>query len=144
MKSFVIPSKLACHPLRRSALIAILLIVVDLACPFPTPAQQPAQPSAPAIVSGVLLDPAKSPIPAAKIHLTSQAAALEATTAADGSFQLNIPSPGQYRLTVDANGLTAAFAQPINLAAGALSIVLKLSERGELTLIQEKSKQAAG
>ena len=104
-----------------------------------------AQPSAPqAVVSGVLHNPAKSPIPAAKIHLTSPAAAWEATTAADGSFQLTVPAPGQYRLTVEANGLTATFAQPVNLTAGASPIVLTLSDRGELTLTQEKSKQAAG
>ena len=124
--------------------MAILLFVVEPLCPFPVLAQQPPQPTSQAVVSGVLRNLANSPIPAAKIYLTSTAVALEAKTAADGSFHLTVPSPGQYRLRVEANGLTAAFAQPINLAAGALSIVLTLFDRGELNLTKEKSKQAAG
>jgi hypothetical protein len=62
----------------------------------------------------------------------------------DGSFQLTAPSPGQYHLTVEVNGITAAYAQPLNLAVGTLPIRLTLSDHGEFALTQEKSKKAAG
>jgi hypothetical protein len=144
MKSFVILPTLNCHPLHRGTVMAIVLFVAGLFLSIAASAQQSAQPPAAAILSGVLRNPANGPISAAKIRLSSSAATLEAITAKDGSFQLTAPSPGQYRLTVEVGGLTAAYAQPLNLAIGALPIVLTLSDQGELALSEETSKKAAG
>lgn len=107
-------------------------------------AQQPTQAASQPTFSGVLTNPGNTPIPNAKINLTSQSATLDATTNADGSFHLTAPTPGQYRLTVQVNSLKATYAQTLALAAGDFSGALKLSDRGELTLTREEPKKAAG
>ena len=144
MKSFLGPPKFVCHKAPVCALTALVLLIAEFSISLHALAQQPAQPPSQAVLSGVLLNPANGPIPAAKIRLTSSAASLEATTAADGSFKLTAPGPGQYRLTVEANGLTVAYPQPIALTAGDFPVVLTLSDRGELTLANEKPKKATG
>ncbi len=138
------PHILACHRPYPRALSVLVLLVAGLFLSFTGSAQQPAQTPPPTVFSGILRNPGNGPIPAAKIHLTSPASTLDATTAADGSFQLTAPAPGQYRLTVELNSINADYAQPISLAAGDFPVVLTLSDRGELTLTQEKPKKAAG
>jgi len=144
MKLFPGPPKFVRPQIAVYALPALIFAIVGFFLSPPASAQQPAQPSSQAVFSGVLRNPSNGPIPAARIRLTSPAAALEATTTADGSFQLSVPAPGQYRLTVEVSGVKAAYAQPLTLAAGTLPIVLTLSDRGELSLADEKSKKATG
>jgi hypothetical protein len=103
-------------------------------------AQQPAQ----AIWQGILRDPAGAPIPAATIRLAGNGAANEVTTGADGRFKLAALPAGQYRLTVEAGVRKVEYAQAIDLAPAAPSVVLTLSARGELTIEIVKAPAGTG
>ena len=144
MKSSAIPHNPVRNQLRLCALSALVLLIASRSIPLAAQTQQTAQPASQPIFSGVLRNPGNSPIPNAKISLTSSAATVDATTNADGTFQLTAPAPGEYRLTVQVSELKAAYAQPIALEAGDFSVALKLSDRGELTLSRETPKKAAG
>ena len=144
MKLSVVPRILVRCNLGVPVRPAFMLLVAAFLLLTVSSAQQPTQAPSQVVVSGVLHNPGNSPIANAHIRLTSPSAKVEATTAADGSFQLTVTSPGQYRLTVEVNGLKAAYAQPLLLAAENLPIALTLSDRGELTLTQEPAKKAAG
>ena len=126
------------------AVPAVVLLATGSLAPRSAAAQQSASSASPVVFTGVLRNPANGPIQAATIRLSSTAAALEAITAADGSFNLAVPVPGQYRLAVEVNGLRAVYAQPLPLAAGALPVVLTLSDRGELSLTDQKAREATG
>jgi hypothetical protein len=103
-----------------------------------------AQQAAQAVWQGVLRNAGKAPIAAAKVRLADSAATAEAVTGADGHFRLPPLPPGQYRLTVEANGSKSEFAQPIDLTLSAPAVALKLSGRGELSVGQLKGQEATG
>ncbi len=109
-----------------------------------------AQPPAPtAAWQGVLHDAAGAPIPAAKVRLTASTTAApaptaEAATAADGQFRLAPLPAGAYRLTVEAEGRSVDYAQPIDLIPAAPAVALTLSARGELTVALLKGQAATG
>jgi hypothetical protein len=118
----------------------ILLLLLFLSCGAAR-AQQPAvQP----IWQGVLHDAAGAPISGAKLSLARGAVPLSAVTGADGHFRFSGAKPGQYRLTVETNGQKIELAQPIDLIATPLPVVLTLSGRGELTVALLKTPVATG
>ena len=100
--------------------------------------------AAQSVWQGVLRNAAGAPIPAAKVRLTGSNTGAEAVTAADGQFKLPALPAGQYKLTVEANGGTTNYAQPIDLAAGARPVALTLSARGELTVAAIKAQTSTG
>jgi hypothetical protein len=101
-------------------------VLVFLAFTVASLAQQPAT----AIWHGYLRNSASAPVAGAKIRLTGASIA-NATTAADGAFALPALPPGQYKLTVYAEGRTAAYAQAIDLTTGGQPVeVITLSSRG--------------
>jgi hypothetical protein len=102
------------------------------------------QPAATAIWQGVLHDAAGAPIPGAKLTLFRDRVSLRAVTGADGNFRLPPAQPGQYRLTVEANGQKVESAQPVALVPAAAPVVLTLSGRGELTVALLKAPAATG
>jgi hypothetical protein len=104
-------------------------------------AQQPA-----ALVSwlGTLRDTSGAPIALARIQLASAAVAVEAVTGIDGRFQFAALQPGQYRLSVEADGRKSEYALPIELGAGDAPATLWLSPRGELTVGGHKQTGATG
>ncbi|MGA9672875.1 MAG: TonB-dependent receptor [Terracidiphilus sp.] len=115
--------------------VALLLSVVSIS------AQQTAQ----SAWQGILRNAAGAPIPAAKIRLVSKAGVkAEARTAADGQFHLAPLVPGQYRLTVEANGRKVDYSEVIDLAPAAPPVELTLSERGELLVSSLKNQNATG
>jgi hypothetical protein len=99
---------------------------------------------------GFLHNAGGAPIPAAKVRLSASAAtagnpvSAQATTKADGQFHLAPLPPGTYRLTVEANGHTAEYAQPIDLTAAAPPVAITLSVRGEITVAVLKGQVATG
>jgi hypothetical protein len=122
---------------RRFRGLALAAFLLFAAAAWP---QQPAQ----AVWRGVLHNPAGAPIPAAKIRLTAKSAKAEATTGADGHFQLPGLPAGQYQLTVDANRIRIEYQQPIDLAIAAPAVSITLSERGEISVGGLKGKSATG
>jgi hypothetical protein len=108
------------------------------------PAAAWAQAASQPVWQGVLHNPAGAPISAAKVRLVSNAAKAEAVTAADGEFRLPALPAGQYRLSMEANGRKADYAQPIDLEVAAPSVALTLSSRGELTVAVLKGQAATG
>ena len=104
-------------------------------------AQQPA-----ALVSwlGTLRDTSGAPIALARIQLASAAVAVEAVTGVDGRFLFAALQPGQYRLSVEADGRKSEYALPIEIVAEAAPAMLWLSPRGELTVGGHKQTGATG
>ena len=118
-----------------SILLGLLLVQAHSAI-----AQQPAEPA----FHGVLRNSAGAPISGAKIQLTATSAHSEAVTGADGQFQLSPLAPGQYRLTLEANGRKVEYAQPVELSVGAPAVALTLSDRGEVTVALLKVQVSTG
>jgi hypothetical protein len=117
-----------------------VLLAVFLFCAPGAWAQQPA----PAVWQGVLRNAAGAPIPAATVRLASNGASAQAVTGADGQFKLAALPAGQYKLTVEANGRKAEYAQAIDLTPAASAVLLTLSVRGELTVTALKGQTATG
>jgi Carboxypeptidase regulatory-like domain len=117
-----------------------LALAVSLILAAEAWSQQPAQ----SVWQGVLRNSASAPIEGAKVRLAGVGAEAEAVTGADGAFRLaSIPS-GQYRLTVQAKGRKANYAQPIDLKAVAPAVAITLSDRGELTVALLQEQTATG
>ncbi len=95
---------------------------------------------------GVLQSTAGAPVAGAKVTLSLGASMSETTTGSDGKFQLSNLPAGQYRLTVEANGSSATYAEPIDIAPASPSMVITLSGRGEITVLAltEKAQNATG
>ncbi len=118
-----------------SILLALLLVTALSAI-----AQQPAEPA----FHGVLRNSAGAPIVGAKVQLTATSVHSEGVTGADGQFQLSPLAPGEYHLTLEANGRKVEYAQPVELTAGAPAVALTLSDRGEVTLAVLKVQVSTG
>jgi len=127
--------------LSGSAGALLTLLVALLLTPGAAGAQETA---GGAVWHGILRNPAGAPIAAAKVRLAGNGAQVEATTAADGQFQLTPLAAGAYRLTVVADGHVVEYAQPIGLIMAAPAVVLTLSSRGELTVALLKGQAATG
>jgi hypothetical protein len=102
-------------------------------------AQQPAT----AIWHGYLRNSAGAPIVGAKVRLEGGATA-EGSTATDGAFLLPALPPGQYKLTVDAEGRKVARAQAIELAPAAPVAVITLSSRGGIEVSEQQTGATGG
>ena len=122
--------------LERFSLVAI---IVFLAC-----ARIAAQGPDRSAWQGVLRNGAGAPLGGATVKLTGNADSGQSVTAADGRFQLAPLPPGQYRLTVEANGSKAEFAQPIDLTPAPPAMLVTLSARGELTVSAATGNQQPG
>jgi hypothetical protein len=104
-----------------------------------------AQQQAQAVWQGALRNSAGVPIANAKVVLASAAARVEATTDASGRFRLPA-APGQYRLSIEANGKRGEYAQRVEVAPGGPTVVITLTDRGEVTVaaLKEKERSATG
>jgi Carboxypeptidase regulatory-like domain len=91
---------------------------------------------------GMLHSAAGAPIAGAKVTLAGIGVSAEAKTGADGHFHLAPLPAGQYKLTIDAQGRTIEYAQPIDLQLGLPPSSIELSSRGELSIAA--LSQAAG
>ena len=126
--------------LRSLPFTSLVPVLVFLAFTVASSAQQPAT----AIWHGYLRNSASAPVAGAKIRLTGASIA-DATTAADGAFVLPALPPGQYKLTVYAEGRTAAYAQAIDLKTGGQPVeVITLSSRGEVEISEQQQTSATG
>jgi hypothetical protein len=114
---------------------AVLLLTLTIA----SWAQQPAT----AIWHGYLRNSAGAPIVGAKVRLEGGATA-EASTATDGAFMLPALPPGQYKLTVDAEGRKVAHEQAIELAPATPVEVITLSSRGGIEVSEQQQTGATG
>ena len=91
---------------------------------------------------GTIHNAAGAPLAGAQIRLTGNRESAEAKTAADGQFHLKPLPPGQYKLTIIAEGRTIEYAQGINLQSDPSPVNVEVSNRGELTV--SAAAQAAG
>jgi hypothetical protein len=125
--------------LKRLASLAGHILILALALAAPVLAQEQSA----VVWHGFLRNSGDAPIAGAKVRLAGATAA-EANTAADGSFTLSALPGGQYKLTVVAEGKTAAYAQAITLAQGAPAVAITLSSRGEITVTAQQATGATG
>jgi hypothetical protein len=103
-----------------------------------------AQQAGPSPWQGVLRNAAGAPVEHAKVRLSGGGSAAEAVTGADGAFRLAPLPPGQYKLTVQANGRRVNYTQPIDLRAAAAPVTLTLSDRGELSVAEAQGQDSTG
>jgi len=89
---------------------------------------------------GVVQTAGGAPVPDAKIVLTQGTIAAEATSSPGGRFLVSNLAAGQYRLSVEANGSKAVYAQPVVVAPDAPSVVITLSSRGEITVATQNAQ----
>jgi hypothetical protein len=118
----------------RVALAALLVIAAEAS------SQQPGQ----SVWQGMLRNSAGAPIEGAKLRLAGKGAQAVAVTGTDGAFRLAPIPAGQYRLTVEAKGKRANYAQPIDLQPDTAHVALTLSKRGELTVAAVQAQTATG
>jgi hypothetical protein len=114
-------------------LSALLLFCVPIVAQSPIPSAW----------QGTLRDASGAPIAGAKIRLSADGKTAEAVTAADGQFRLQPLPVGPYRLTIEVNGRTLQYAQPIDLAPGMPLAGIELSSRGGLSVTAMKDQAAA-
>jgi hypothetical protein len=103
-----------------------------------------AQQAAQTAWQGVLRDAAGAPLADARVRLAGGGAQAEAVTGADGHFHLAALPPGHYRLTVEADGRTVAYAQPVELTPAAPAVALTLTAQGELAVAVLEGQAATG
>jgi hypothetical protein len=94
---------------------------------------------------GTLRNSTGAPIANAKIVLVSATARDEAKTGVNGTFRVSVP-PGQYRLTVEANGKRDEYTRVIEVAPAGPSVVITVSDRGDVTVavLPERERSATG
>jgi hypothetical protein len=104
-----------------------------------------AQQQVQAVWEGTLRNSTGAPIANATIELVGGSARDEATTGVNGTFRVSA-LPGQYRLTVEANGKRDQYKRAIEVAPTGPSVVIVLSDRGEITVsaLPEKERSATG
>ena len=102
-----------------------------------------AQDQSPSVWRGSVRNSAGAPIAGAKVRLMGGAVA-ESETGPDGTFRLPALPPGQYKLTVEAAGLTFSYAEAIVLQPAAPAVVVTLSDRGEFTVSAQQGTAATG
>ena len=93
---------------------------------------------------GNLRDAAGSPVAKAAIRLSDGGSSAEAVTGTDGGFHLGPLAPGSYKLTVETQGRTVAYAAPIELKADAPRAVLTLATSSELLVDTQQNTSATG
>ena len=119
----------------RSTTIACLAILASL----PASAQTNGKPW-----SGVLRDDHRRPIAGASVRVESGGHRATVVTASDGSFSFAALAPAAYTVSVEYQGTTATFPQPVQLPRDA-SAVLELSAGGTLSVVdQAQTGQGSG
>lgn len=98
----------------------------------------------PVIWRGVLRGSTGAPIARAKIRLAETNAKVEAGTGEDGAFQLDLPHPGQYHLTVEADRRKVEYAVPIDAIANQAPVAIVLSANGEISIAALQQTTATG
>ncbi|MGH9605675.1 MAG: carboxypeptidase regulatory-like domain-containing protein [Terracidiphilus sp.] len=83
---------------------------------------------------GVVRNSAGAPLAGAEVLLQGRDAKAEAVTGADGHFRTAPVPAGPYRFSIEANGTSSKYAQPIDLTPGQPSAAITLSDRGEITV----------
>lgn len=91
---------------------------------------------------GIVLDGNRKPLSGAVLRINSTAATLTVTSGPDGKFEFPDVPPGNYTLTLDANGIHATFPQTLKLPSEAVAPQLVVSQNG-ITLTSLPT-QAAG
>jgi hypothetical protein len=117
--------------------LALGVLVLLAVAAWAQPAEQP-------VWQGVLRNAGGAPIAGAKIRLAANGAQAGAVTGTDGQFKLTALPLGSYRLTLEADGRTIDYPQPIDLATATPAVLLTLSGRGELTVAVLKGQAATG
>ena len=77
---------------------------------------------------------AGAPVSGAEVSFRAKTKSADATTGADGQFHLKPLPPGQYKLTIVAEGRTIEYAQAIKLQPGPPPVNIEVSNRGELNV----------
>ena len=121
---------------------AFLFIALALMNWFCAPIHAQQAPDMPAWL-GTLRNAARAPIVGARIRLTGNGVTADAVTGTDGRFRMQPLSPGSYRLTIEADGHTIQYPQPIHLTPGMPHAVIELSSRGELSITALNEQAAA-
>ena len=95
---------------------------------------------------GTLRSTVGAPIANATVRLAANEARSEARTGTDGHFSVTGVVAGQYKLSVEAGGSKAEYAQPIDVVAAGSPVTITLSGRGEITVAvgQQKQQSATG
>jgi len=123
-------------PVRAIFLLAAALVLASLIS-----AQQPVSPIT--IWQGQLHNSSGAPLEGARIRLIGESNSATALTGPDGTFRIQVPAPGAYKLTVDANGRSAGYATMIDVQPGAHAVSIGISDRGEITVAGLKERSAA-
>ncbi|HKF46618.1 MAG TPA: carboxypeptidase regulatory-like domain-containing protein [Terracidiphilus sp.] len=89
---------------------------------------------------------AGAPVAGAKVELTSEGEKAEAVAGEDGAFRMEPLAAGRYRLAIEANGRTAAYAESIDLEPDPKPVDIELSDRGEISLkiVSEQASATGG
>src|SRR5579859_7774534 len=124
---------------RRFRVICLVPVLMVLCLTVAARSQEPVT----AVWRGYLRNSASAPVGGARVCLAGPATA-EANTAADGAFTIPALPPGQYKLTVDAEGRKAAYAQTIDLTPASPIELVTLSSRGEIEVSEQQQTGATG
>ncbi len=111
---------------RRLTLLLILLLGAAW-----IPAQEPATP-VPWL--GRIHNTGGAPMAGAKVWLNGPGKSAHAIAGEDGAFRIPSLPAGHYRLTIEAGGRKADYAQPIDLEPGSKPVDIEISDRGEINL----------
>src|SRR5277367_432887 len=79
---------------------------------------------------GILQGESGKPVSGAVVHLAGNNGKASVTTDSAGKFQVTGLVPGRYQLSVSAGGHAMKFAHPIDVTAGAQSILLTMTDQG--------------
>src|SRR6202167_5764813 len=123
---------------KRCSAGRILVLVLALAVPLFAQEQ-----STSALWRGVVKNTAGTPMVGATVRLKGTSTA-ESTTAADGSFSLVALAAGKYKLTIVADGTTAAYPQTITLTPDSPMVVITVSNSREITVATQQPDETGG
>jgi len=101
------------------------------------------QPPASKPFNGIVRDVRRELAAGALVRLESGGQRYSATTAKDGTFSLAAVPPGEYSLTVEYRGVTAARPQRIHLPRET-AVSLEISAGGTLSLADETAREGTG
>jgi hypothetical protein len=130
-----------CRRGEHNAVRIVLPMLVSLLCATNLFAQQsvPAQP----VWQGRLHNAAGAPIAGATIRLTAGGISATAVTGQDGAFRVETHAAGAYRLTVEAGGKIAEYAQTIDVEQSGAAVSIEISDRGEIAVAALKKQATA-
>jgi hypothetical protein len=120
---------------RRTLPMLMLLVSAMWTC-----AQEPA----PTVAwRGRIHNAGGAPVAGAKIRLSGDGKSAQGTAGEDGTFHIGAVAVGNYRLTIEAGGKSAEYAQTIALDPGAKPVDIEISDRGEITVTALNNQASA-